>query len=85
MSSELMAIILCFMGIVSIFIFPRFTRWWYKQQLRENGDLTTDSEYVETEQKKYAIPMNLAVWGNRIAGIIFFIMAAFIYFTDFLG
>jgi len=85
MNSELMAIILCFMGGISIFILPRFTRWWYKQQLRKNGDLTTDSEYIEVEQKKNAIPMNLMIWSYRIGGIMFFAMAAFIYFTPFLG
>lgn len=83
MSSEKMAIILCIMGIISIFIFPRFTRWWYKQQLQQNTDLTTDSEFLEAEQKKSVIPMNLAIWSYRIGGIMFFAMAAFFYFTDF--
>ena len=85
MNSELMAIILCFMGIISIFILPRFARWWYKQQLQGKSDLTRDSEYVAFEQKKYIIPLNLAIWGYRIGGIIIIAIAAFIYFSGFLG
>ena len=85
MNSELMAIILCLMGIIAIFIMPHLTRWWYKHQLQEKGDLTTDSDYIAAEQKKYAIPLKLVIWSNRIAGIIFFAMAAFIFFSDFLG
>ncbi len=85
MNSDLMAIILCFMGIFAIFIMPHFARFWYKHQLQEKGDLTTDNEYIEAEQKKYAVPLKLAIWGYRIGGIIIIAMAAFIYFFKFLG
>ena len=83
--AEIMAIVLCFMGIIAIFIMPRFARWWYKQQLSGNNALTTDSEYLEVERKKYTIPLKLAIWGYRIGGIIIIGIAAFIYFSDFLG
>ena len=73
------------MGIISIFIFPRFAKWWYKKQLRRNGDLTADNEYVATEQKRYALPLNLWIWSYRIGGILIIAIAAFIYFSDFLG
>ena len=73
------------MGIISIFILPRFAQWWYKKQLQRKGDLTADSEYVAVEQKKYIIPLNLTIWGYRIGGIIIIAIAAFIYFSGFLG
>jgi hypothetical protein len=85
MNSEAMAIILCLMGVISIFVFPKFTRWWYKQQFKGDSDSQNAGEYVEIEKKKYTMPMSLAIWGYRIGGIIFFAMAAFFYFTDILG
>ena len=85
MGSELMAIILCFLGVISIFILPRFAQLWYKKQLHEEGNLTTDSEYIDVEQKKYILPLNLLTWSYRIGGIIIIAIAAFIYFSGFLG
>jgi len=85
MNSALMAAILCFMGVISIFIMPRFARWWYESKLKGKENIKTDSEYADAEHKKYTLPLRLVTWGYRTGGILIIAIAAFIYFSDFLG
>jgi hypothetical protein len=86
-SSELAALVLCIIAIMDIVIGPFLFRWYYIRQQQKKDALTTDSDSLEMRYRRYELPSDIRrlIWFSRAGGIIILALAAFIYFSDFLG